>query len=1082
MKFRFFIFLLLLAGFIVAAYFYVNAILIPHHLKGMLLNRAQYFVGRRITVENVDFSLAKGIDLQNVTIYQKEEHRDVFLHAESVHFTVLLPALFQEQRVVVPTIVVEKPTLAVIRYDDQNWNFSDLLALQASSQKKGPLSFYFGRLVINDANLMITDRRERAPVSRQFSNTDFQTSLSVAKGFSFKLKTEVASTQTQVVFEGYFAPLEKKLSAILKAENLDATDLTTFFRIPVKTELKNAFADHVQLAVNYENEKLKLQGELSGKAKILLNPQVSISGQFSATGMELERQGHGMDLLGTLHLKDTIVDIGTSPHYQLTGEAQIVDMLFSHSPTSTDFSGHLILPKAKLKIGDDKQIQGDFIAEQFAVNYSEATLLANGHWNLKQGTVTAGPHIFTGSFTLSDPALVFKNHKLDLQARATVEDLTYKGPSALGFSGQLTNAPLMITHEAQKTSLQGSLTLQDTTFTLPGNNQLSGQFGIEDVQLSYNGQQWEAGVLGQSQLATIRMDADKILSVVPRWTLQLAYHPKQEVPLTYSATVDIQDGSLTGFPQVDPINQIKGKLSIRTGEVTAHPLEMTVKESPVQISGSVVNWQNPSGDLQITAQDVQLEKWAPFFEEKLTQWKLTPAGKALMKFQYKGPLLKPDLSQIGITAYLQDAQLAKIAPNIIVNHISGMVAYDTQQIIWKDLTGIFDIFHGQQLTFNGRLTSLSHQPVLETRVDASQLKLSTQLHMAEGEMLIDHFKGSFHDSNFETMGAIHLQDATPTINMTGRLDLELADLGYLHPTMADRIKALEIQGKIPLNGKFSGRPNDWTTSVMELTATQGSFSLWGIPMEISQLSYIQDAQGKGQGELTSQLLEGKISLACTLESHDPTLPVSFTGQIIDADLSKLAQTQKWKDKRISGYLSSNLSFSGPLKATEKITGKGDLFIQKGEIAQLQLLKGVWKLLSIEEFGTIVFHEVKIPRAYIKENKLLTNACLMESSALVIRAQGWMDIHQNIDLLITPRFLESAIVASHANFLRKVPSTLLSNLANEALGVRLTGTLKEHKKEKIFLTDKVLNKTKDFLLDTVWGLGEEILEGAGKFLE
>jgi hypothetical protein len=474
-----------------------------------------------------------------------------------------------------------------------------------------------------------------------------------------------------------------------------------------------------------------------------------------------------------------------------------------------------------------------------------------------------------------------------------------------------------------------------------------------------------------------------------------------------------------------------------------------------------------------------LETWAPLFQEKLDQWKLTPSGKALIKLRYQGPLLPLDVSRIAVTAYLQDAKLAKSSPDIMVDHISGMVAYEAQHIRWEDLSGIF---HNERLTFNGKLTGLPDQPALETRMNSSPLTLSTQLHMAAGQILIDSLKGSFHDSVFDVTGTLLLENAGPSVDISGRVDLELADLGRLHPTMANSLNSLEAQGQILITGKFSGHPKEWTASAIELKATDGHLTLGGLPLELSRLSYVQNPQGKGQGELTGRLLEGNLSLACTLATNDPALPISFTGQITDADLSKIAHTKKWQDKNIGGYLSSNITFSGPLTATEKISGKGDLFIQKGEIAQIQLLKGIWKLLSIEEFGTIIFHEVKIPRLYIKDNKLLTNACLMESPALVVRAQGWIDIHQNIDLLITPRFLESAIVASQADILRKVPSALLSNFANEALGVKITGTLKEHRTEKVFFSDKVLNNTKNFLLDTLWGVGEEILGGAGKILE
>ena len=181
-----------LIAFVGAVYFIANItlsnFLSQERLRLMLIEPVQDQLGRQVEIGAIKVSLFSGIDIQDIVVKEKNPAQD-FVTIDTFRLKYELLPLF-EKRLVIKEVLVDRPTINVIRDAQGAFNFADLSLKPKKIQKDIPppelqtveplpLTLIFDLVRVNDLNLTFKDQSGALPA---ITSTDGDLSLSVTLG------------------------------------------------------------------------------------------------------------------------------------------------------------------------------------------------------------------------------------------------------------------------------------------------------------------------------------------------------------------------------------------------------------------------------------------------------------------------------------------------------------------------------------------------------------------------------------------------------------------------------------------------------------------------------------------------------------------------------------------------------------------------------------------------------------------------------------------------------------------------------------------------------------------------------------
>jgi AsmA family len=187
---------LLYAGGIIAALIvivivgltiFVKSYLRSDRLKAIIIPKIEEFTGRKASIGNIDVSLFKGIDVEGISLMDRDEKSEFLKVREFVLNYSLLPLLHKQ--LVIKKVEVVSPSVALVREKDGTYNFSDILEkakarkkeTKPSAEEEGlPFSVVTDKITVRDASMTFSDEQGAIPTVSLVSDIDLK--VAVEKG------------------------------------------------------------------------------------------------------------------------------------------------------------------------------------------------------------------------------------------------------------------------------------------------------------------------------------------------------------------------------------------------------------------------------------------------------------------------------------------------------------------------------------------------------------------------------------------------------------------------------------------------------------------------------------------------------------------------------------------------------------------------------------------------------------------------------------------------------------------------------------------------------------------------------------
>jgi len=175
----------------IVSFFYFDTVFLPIQFKRYVITKAEKYLHRPVTIDTIDIQFLKGFIFENITIGQKDNPEKPFIHIRRLTFNILLIPLFQQKTIIIPNIKIEDPFVDISRYENKEWNFSDLFDFNKSSLRKKIPSLLLRKLSIENGKIDYIDKTQTNEFTESIKNISLDTTLSLNKGIRFVAEAHI---------------------------------------------------------------------------------------------------------------------------------------------------------------------------------------------------------------------------------------------------------------------------------------------------------------------------------------------------------------------------------------------------------------------------------------------------------------------------------------------------------------------------------------------------------------------------------------------------------------------------------------------------------------------------------------------------------------------------------------------------------------------------------------------------------------------------------------------------------------------------------------------------------------------------
>jgi hypothetical protein len=1056
--------------FLGAVTFYVNQVIIPRHLKTIITNTAEKYLGRHLTFKRIRFNPLRGFLIDGIAVFEKDSQDPFATIDKAVAGFRYLPLIF-EKKIVLSSFEVHKVSAHLIHYAADQWNFSDLRERLAephtSSSKSVPV--YLSHIQMTDGKIKVTDLEAGSQSSEFFDDVQIKSDLSWSRGIIFEMGTRIPSQQGWFEAKGRYQLLSKKFKAQVKMKNIPLAQYVKLSRQTLPVTFEDAYVHDLSAFLVWDGQHVEAQGFGTVRdLNLKLSPENSLQARAAILQKSDFSFNNGqMNISGIGQAQNVKVVFGPRIYSTADAKAELTGLSIHDNMLLA--TGNAELQKAAVEIPDHPSFQADLTLNNLRVAQDKDNWTATGLVHAQKTMVVFSPEAkLTGDF--SSPSLAFviapktETIKGDVEAqdmflqwptdkelRGTIDfkDVTVNGGDQLPWTGQGNLSGKAITIKLPA----GHTFTTDATSTVSFKMQTSPhKVDVQsDFQLAQSVFTWASGISFKGD---------------PVGKLQVHTDEKPDTPAAYEGTFKLENAVLEGT-HIGTIDGVKGEIAFKNDFASTNALGFGALGMTARLKGKLQDFGKPSADVKIHIDQFDLTQ-APkiatrFFEQ--SRLSLQGTGEDV-DISYRGPITDAANADIRFTATLKDAAATSSKLNQTASKLSGRVDYRKDFFAWKNLKALYG---ERSYVLTGKLTSFEH-PSVETTVTSRNMKLTTRFDYGPDLITIKKLTGVYEHMIFDVKGTSRpSKDNPPILDLSGDLDVDLKYLPLLLPHWDVALKPLPFDGDLKIKGQFQGDPVHWQDWKLNLTGSSSQFVLWGLKLRSMRFNLIEKDSRLKPLHVWGNFYGGEFNTITSVDFARKDLPFDFIIKIENTDLGAFKEDTPLKKQNIDGKLSLTALLEGSASDFKTVHGKGGVKIAGGRLWELDLLKGLGGILLIPEYKDIVFNEAGM-NFTVGNQKVSTDNLQLLSKSLTLIGRGTMDFDQNLDLVLSPDFNSDVIAGSPS---LKKGSTAIIAETQKFMSVDVTGTLTSPQYKVNKSPARILQKTGGVILENVSGFFKNI---------
>lgn len=259
---KFIIITLVLILIISSVIVYLNKVILPKKIKSLIITTIKEQTGKDATLKSLEFSLFKGLILNDLVITDKQ---NVILSTRQASCAVFIWPIFKKQ-IIIPSINLKAPYIFLERLSDGRFNLEDLFTKDKQEAKKSGFSLSVFKVSVLAGNVVFQDDTLATKFKKEIKNIQFNLYLGLPANIKFNFKGEMPNNPTSCInASGNYKIIDKELSCNIEVKNLLVSEFKPYY-----SSLENLTSGLVDLQSQIKFKDKLLRASIIAKGDNLL--------------------------------------------------------------------------------------------------------------------------------------------------------------------------------------------------------------------------------------------------------------------------------------------------------------------------------------------------------------------------------------------------------------------------------------------------------------------------------------------------------------------------------------------------------------------------------------------------------------------------------------------------------------------------------------------------------------------------------------------------------------------------------------------------------------------------------------------
>lgn len=558
------------------------------------------------------------------------------------------------------------------------------------------------------------------------------------------------------------------------------------------------------------------------------------------------------------------------------------------------------------------------------------------------------------------------------------------------------------------------------------------------------------------------LSKDKILTNLnSEIKANLQYNLKDK-QLKYSGKANIVQADISGIENGSPdIKDIKGEIEFDNSGLSSDKIMANIFGFPIEAKINLSDFNKPHIALNAVSELNLKNAQAVILEKLKFPLPLEISGKGRLSLVLKAELPIQKIPQINGLLDISSAtvKIDKIASPF--KDISGLLNFTADGLSWTNLNfSYLDTVYKTQ----GVLTNFN-SPLINLNLTSSELFLNSDFSLKGKLIEISKLEGKYLNSNLFLKGNINIADARAIrLDVNAELAVNLEDLNKLPVKFKNRIEQIKPSGLVKARLNLNADINNLKFSNLRAEVSGSSLSAYGLKSEQFLLNYNQSDGLADIALMRLSLYDGTLEASAKINLDTEDMPFWVEAKVNDIKIEKLIMDTPAKTQDLAGTIQGIAKLNGFLTDLSRLSGAGKILIKDGKLWELNLLKGLGKLLFTKDFTDIIFNEGYC-EFFIKDKFIFSENLKLKSALVNLEGSGKIGFDSSLDASINVQMGDE--LAPETGTIKDITTAFIGQAGRFAV-IKLSGTLqKPEYKFKPAVVD-VIKGLKDTILENIFG--------------
>lgn len=332
-------------------------------------------------------------------------------------------------------------------------------------------------------------------------------------------------------------------------------------------------------------------------------------------------------------------------------------------------------------------------------------------------------------------------------------------------------------------------------------------------------------------------------------------------------------------------------------------------------------------------------------------------------------------------------------------------------------------------------------PQVQLKLASQELSLDSNLQVAGRLVTFSKLDGRYLNSDFSLKGDIDAANPSSLqANIAGAANIDLRDLNEPLKKFKDTLEKIQLGGVVNAKINLSGNINDFKSCLIQANLSSPSLSVYGLKPENLSVDYRQENGLAALPLIRFSFYGGTVEAQANINLLSENLPYRMGVNIQDVKLEKLKLDTPVKEKDIAGNFKGEAKISGFYKEPNRLSGAGKISVSDGKLWELNLFKGLGRLLFARDFAAITIKEGSCD-FLIRDEAIFTDNLKMKGEFIELSGVTKIGFDSSIDASVNVRVNDE--MAPLSGSFKDVTTAILGQAGRFGV-IKITGSLKEPK--------------------------------------